>query len=77
MVEESVNQTVGFGIAGIVLGLWVIVGSRRSLDTQTPEADTPYGRAVRNRRRGDRLFVGPVMVVAGLAVVIVGAFHLL
>ena len=71
------NQTVGFGVAGIVLRVWVIVGNRRSLDRPTPEADAPYERAVRNRRRGDRLFVGPVMVVVGLAVVIVGAFHLL
>ena len=44
------KQTVGFGIAGIVLGVWMIVVNRRSLNTRMPEADTPYGRAVRIRR---------------------------
>lgn len=71
------NLEVAFGVAGIVLGLLVVVPSRRKLEARMPETEMPYERAVRNRRRGDRLIVGPVMLAVSLAVVIDGVFHVL
>ena len=67
------NQLVGLGVVGVILGLLIVLGNQTS-DSPAHEVETPYERSVRARRRADRMFLGPVMIAVGLAVLIVGAF---